>query len=104
MCGAIVAVVCAVLWLFAHAVEAEEDSAGMFREGSKALREGRAGDAVAIFEALAYRGLVDAAASLDRGFAYAVRGRVQARRPGDPGRAAPAFADAPDLGDHPRHT
>src|SRR5260370_39714275 len=102
MCGAIVSSVCALLLLSAHAVDAEEGSAGMFREGSKALREGRAGDAVAIFEALADRGLVDAAARLDRGLAYSMRVRMQAEVPGDLGRAAHAFEEARDLSGDPR--
>jgi hypothetical protein len=101
-CAAIGSFVCAVLLLFATAVKAEEDPAGLFREGSKALHEGRAGDAVAAFEALADRGFVDAAASLDRGLAYAMRVRMQAEVPGDLGRAAHAFEEARDLASDPR--
>jgi hypothetical protein len=92
-----VSIVCAVLLLFAHAAMAEEGSAGLFREGSKALSEGRATDAVSALEAFADRGFVDAAASLDRGLAYAMRVRMHAEVPGDLGRAAHAFEEARDL-------
>ncbi len=51
----------------------------------KALRDGRAGDAIASFEALADRGVVDPVASYDRGLAYATRVRIAAEVPGRPG-------------------
>jgi len=100
-CIAAVALVCAVLFL-AHAVKAEEDPAALFRDGSNALREGRANDAISAFEALADRGFVDAAASLDRGLAYAMRVRMRAELPGDLGRATHAFEEARDLAAEPR--
>ena len=95
-CAAAVSLVCAVLCL-AYASRGEEDSTGLFREGLQALREGRASDAVSAFEALADRGFVDAAASLDRGLAYAMRVRMQAEVAGDLGRATHAFEEARDL-------
>lgn len=73
------------------------DSPGLFASGARALREGRAGDAVDAFEALADRGVVDAAASYDRGLAYAMRVRIGSEEPGDLGRAAQGFEEARTL-------
>ncbi len=75
----------------------DPDPAALFAAGSAALREGRAGDAIASLEALADRGVVDAAASYDRGLAYAMRVRIGAESPGDLGRAAQGFEEAHDL-------
>ena len=69
----------------------------LFFAGVQALAEGRPGDAIADFEALADQGVVDPAASFDRGLAYANRIRVGAEQPGDLGRAALGFAEARDL-------
>ncbi len=71
-------------------------------EGIKALREGRAGDAVAAFESLADRGVVDPTLSYDRGLAYAARVHIGAEQPGDLGRAAHGFEEARDLSRDPR--
>ncbi len=68
----------------------------------KALREGRAGDAVAAFESLADRGTIDATLSYDRGLAYALRVHIGAEQPGDLGRAAQGFEEARDLSRDPR--
>jgi hypothetical protein len=81
--------------LSAHA-SSSEDSA-FFASGTQALAEGRPGDAIANFEALADRGVTDPAASFDRGLAYANRIRVGAEQPGDLGRAALGFAEAREL-------
>ena len=51
----------------------------LFATASKALHEGRAGDAIGAFETLADGGVVDAVASYDRGLAYALRVRIGAR-------------------------
>jgi hypothetical protein len=80
----------------AHA-EDTETPAAMFAGGAQALRDGRASDAIAAFEALADRGTVDPAASYDRGLAYAMRVRIGAEVPGDLGRAAQGFEEARDL-------
>jgi hypothetical protein len=78
--------------------DAPEESAGaLFASATGALREGRAGDAVVAFEALADRGVVDAVASYDRGLAYAMRVRIGGEQPGDLGRAAHGFEEARDL-------
>jgi hypothetical protein len=75
---------------------------GLTTEGIKALREGRAGDAVAAFESLADRGVVDPTLSYDRGLAYAARVHIGAEQPGDLGRAAHGFEEARDLSRDPR--
>lgn len=71
-----------------------DDADALFSAGTTALKEGRAGDAVASFEALADRGALDAATSYDRGLAYAARVRIGAEVPGDLGRAAQGFEEA----------
>jgi hypothetical protein len=74
-----------------------DDNASLFASATAALHEGRAGDAIAQFEALADRGLVDAVASYDRGLAYADRVRIGAEIPGDLGRSAQGFEEAREL-------
>jgi len=68
-----------------------------FAHASEALAGGRAGDAIALFEALADRGVVDENVSFDRGLAYAERVRMGAEQPGDLGRAAHGFEEARSL-------
>jgi len=76
---------------------ATEETDALFTSGNAALAEGRPGDAIADFEALADRGVVDCGASYNRGLAYANRVRIGAEQPGDLGRAAHGFAEARDL-------
>jgi hypothetical protein len=76
---------------------AQDEPGALFTQATQALREGRAGDAIASFEALADRGVVDPVASYDRGLAYATRVRIGAEVPGDLGRAAHGFEEARDL-------
>jgi hypothetical protein len=83
--------------LVASPARADDDPAALFQQASRALEDGRAADAVAAFEALADRGVVDPVASYDRGLAYAMRVRVGAESPGDLGRAAHGFEEARDL-------
>ena len=71
-----------------------DDVDSLFAAGVAALKDGRASEAVASFEALADRGVLDAAMSYDRGLAYAARVRVGAEVPGDLGRAAQGFEEA----------
>jgi hypothetical protein len=85
-----------VLAALSARASSSEDSA-FFASGTQALAEGRPGDAIADFEALADRGVTDPAASFDRGLAYANRIRVGAEQPGDLGRAALGFAEAREL-------
>jgi hypothetical protein len=80
----------------AQAAETEEEGA-LFASANQALKEGRPGDAIAQFEALADRGVVDAAASFDRGLAYANRVRVGGEQPGDLGQAAQGFEESREL-------
>lgn len=82
--------------------DSADDTARVLAEGTRALHDGRAGDAIAAFEALADRGVVDAVASYDRGLAYAARVRIGAEVPGDLGRAAQGFEEARDLTRDPR--
>jgi hypothetical protein len=63
----------------------------------EALRAGHPADAIASFEALADRGVVDANMSFDRGLAYAQRVRVGGEQPGDLGLAAHGFEEARTL-------
>jgi hypothetical protein len=92
-----VALVLASLVAAAAPARADDDPAVLFASAVAALREGRAGDAVAELEALADRGVVDPVASYDRGLAYAMRVRIGAEVPGDLGRAAHGFEEARDL-------
>ncbi len=87
-----------------RAARADDDAAGTFTEATRALRDGRAGDAIASFETLADEGVVDPVASYDRGLAYALRVRIGAEVPGDLGRAAHGFEEARDLSVDPRLT
>jgi hypothetical protein len=73
------------------------DSTAAFEVALGALRDGRPHDAVAQFEALADRGIVDPAASYDRGLAYVARVRSGVDVPGDLGQAAHAFEEAAEL-------
>jgi hypothetical protein len=91
-----------VLVSCASSARAQDDPAALFAQATQALKEGRAGDAVAAFEALADRGVVDPVASYDRGLAYATRVRIGAEAPGDLGRAAHGFEEARDLSRDPR--
>ena len=74
-----------------------DDTVTLFSSGTAALRDGRAADAIASFEALADRGVVDPVLSYDRGIAYATRVRIGAEVSGDLGRAAHGFEEARDL-------
>jgi hypothetical protein len=86
----------------AAAAADDDDASRLFAQGTKALHEGRAADAIGAFEALADRGVVDPVASYDRGLAYAMRVRIGAEVPGDLGRAAHGFEEARDLSHDPR--
>jgi hypothetical protein len=91
-----------VLALGANLLAQEETSLhDLAAQAEKALRDGRAGDAVAAFESLADRGAIDATLSYDRGLAYALRVHIGAEQPGDLGRAAQGFEEARDLSRDP---
>jgi hypothetical protein len=100
-----------ILWTFAFVIatlasagsaRGEDDTGALFASGTAALRDGRPGDAVASFEALADRGVLDPVTSYDRGLAYAMRVRIGAELPGDVGRAAHGFEETLELS-HDRH-
>jgi hypothetical protein len=76
----------------ARADDAETQS--LFHDGVTALRDEKPNEAIASFEALADRGVVDPVASYDRGLAYALRVRAGAEQPGDLGRAVHGFEEA----------
>ena len=69
----------------------------VFTSALAALKEGRTNDAIADFEALGDRGVVDPVVSFDRGVAYAQRVRAGGEQPGDLGRAAQGFEEAREL-------
>jgi len=99
------AVTSAALFAVVSARGAPEDAADtkkLFDDGVHALQLERPNEAVASFEALADRGVVDAVASYDRGLAYALRVRMAAEQPGDLGRAAHGFEEARTLSSDPR--
>ncbi len=91
----------AVIALASRAVRADgapsSETDAMFAKGVEALEAGKPGEAIAQFEALADRGVVDANVSYDRGLAYAARVRIGAEQPGDLGRAAHGFEEARSL-------
>lgn len=87
-------------WLtFAATARADDtsDPQKIFENATNALAGERPADAIANFEALGDRGVVDPVISYDRGLAYAARVRAGADQPGDLGRAAHGFEEARDL-------
>lgn len=86
----------------ARAAAAGDETQQLFADGVAALADERPNEAVASFEALADRGVVDAVASYDRGLAYALRVHANAEQPGDLGRAAHGFEEAIALTNDPR--
>jgi hypothetical protein len=94
--------VLAFVLALAASARADDDPAALFASATQALAQGRPGDAIASLESLADRGIVDAAASYDRGLAYAMRVRIGAEVPGDLGRAAHGFEEARDLTHDPK--
>jgi hypothetical protein len=80
----------------ALAEQPNEDDA-LFKAGVGSLTEGRPGEAIADFEALADHGVVDATVSFDRGLAYVARVRVGGEQPGDLGQAAHGLVEAREL-------
>ena len=81
---------------------ADEETDALVKASTDALAAGKPGEAIASFEALADRGVVDANMSLDRGLAYALRIKLGADLPGDLGRAAHGFEEARELATDPK--
>ena len=77
--------------------ELDAEAQATFDRGAAALAAGDATTAVTELETLADRGVVDAAASFDRGLAYASRVREGSEQAGDLGRAAHGFEEARGL-------
>src|ERR1019366_8074732 len=76
----------ALAWPSAAAATEETDA--LFKDGVASLQAGRPAQAIASFEALADRGVVDPSASYARGLAYAMRVRIGGEVAGDLGRSA----------------
>jgi hypothetical protein len=101
--ASVLAAAALLLVLFApRTARADDDPSAIFAQATRALSEGRPVEAVAAFESLADRGVVDPVASYDRGLAYAARVRVGAETPGDLGRAIQGFEEARELTRDPR--
>lgn len=77
----------------AEPIEAS-DSVSLFGSATTDLEAGRLDESIARFESLADRDVHDAAASFNRGLAYAKRASSPSSKPGDLGQAACAFAEA----------
>ncbi len=73
----------------------EDDT--LFADAVARLAEGKPGEAIADFEALADHGVVDASVSFDRGLAYVGRVRVGGEQAGDLGQAAHGLVEAREL-------
>lgn len=75
------------------------DPSKIFEEGTKALAADRPAEAIANFEALGDRGIIDPVVSFDRGLAYAARVRAGSgtEQAGDLGRAVHGFEEAREL-------
>ena len=92
------AVVALVTLAAARAVAAEPTEDEMlFASAVVRMHEGKPGEAIADFEALADHGVVDATVSFDRGLAYVSRVRVGAEQAGDLGQAAHGLVEARNL-------
>ncbi|HEY1955807.1 MAG TPA: hypothetical protein VGH28_09340 [Polyangiaceae bacterium] len=94
--------VVSLLALPAFGAEEPSETKKLFDDGVHALQQERPNEAIASFEALADRGVVDATASYDRGLAYALRVHMNAEQPGDLGRAAHGFEEARELSNDSR--
>jgi hypothetical protein len=88
----------------AQTVPPSDETSKLFADGVHALQEERPNEAIASFEALADRGVVDPVVSYDRGLAYALRVHASAEQGGDLGRAAHGFEEAHDLSHDARLT
>jgi len=78
----------------ASAADAPTEDDTLFQAAVTRLHEGKPGEAIADFEALADHGVLDATVSFDRGLAYASRVRVGGEQAGDLGEAAHGLLEA----------
>jgi hypothetical protein len=102
LAGLAIALLAAALPLAPGDARADDADDALVSAASAALTAGRPADAIASYEALADRGVVDPHMSFDRGLAYAQRVRLGADLPGDLGRAAHGFEEARALTEDPR--
>lgn len=86
-----------LLWSTNVLAQADDPPEALAQKAVAALRGGHPAEAIADFESLADRGVVDANMSYDRGLAYAERVRVGGEQPGDLGNAAQGFEEARTL-------
>ena len=93
---AIVALAASTTTLTARADAPSEDDT-LFQTAVQRMKEGKPGEAIVDFEALADHGVVDATVSFDRGLAYVSRVRVGGEQPGDLGQAAHGLVEAKHL-------
>lgn len=87
----------AIVFLFGAVAFGQSEPEGLFSAATRDLQEGRPDEAIARLETMADRGMSDAAASFNRGLAYANRASSTSSKPGDLGQAACAFAEARSL-------
>jgi hypothetical protein len=94
-----VAVACALLATshLANAATPPTEDEALFQSAVTRMHEGKPGEAIADFEALADHGVIDATVSFDRGLAYASRVRVGGEQPGDLGEATDGLLEAKRL-------
>lgn len=96
--GALVVVLLgALFWGMAAIAQTDDTPDVLAQKAVAALKGGHPAEAIADFESLADRGIVDANMSFDRGLAYAERVRVGGEQPGDLGNAAHGFEEARTL-------
>ena len=81
----------------ALAADAPTEDQALFQSAVARMHEGKAGAAIADFEALADHGVVDASVSFDRGLAYVSRVRIGGEQAGNLGEAAHGFVEARNL-------
>ncbi|MGH7282704.1 MAG: hypothetical protein ACRELY_14345, partial [Polyangiaceae bacterium] len=86
-----------LLWSMTLYAQTDDPPETLAQKAVAALRGGHPAEAIADFESLADRGVVDANMSFDRGLAYAERVRVGGEQPGDLGNAAQGFEEARTL-------
>ena len=90
----IAALIAVTLFCATAAADEPKSPEELFQEGVAALLRGDHGRSVAVFEALADRGVVHPDVSYNRGMAYLARVRAKQGQPGDLGRAAAGFEEA----------
>jgi hypothetical protein len=88
---------CGALGLGNVAASAPSEDDALLQSAVTRMHDGKPGEAIADFEALADHGVIDANVSFDRGLAYVSRVRVGGEQPGDLGEAAHGLLEAKNL-------